>query len=352
MKKPRSFFTGSIFLMIAVALILSVASDGRAQSVRAYVSSQDGTTVYVFDLAKNSLLKTIDIFTPTPLGAALPPNINDVITVGGKIFMTVPGPEVAATGINALKVIDPRTDAVVSTLKMDLTPSGLLEYEGKIYVVNRYGNTIQVIDPDTLQIVRTIPFSKPKQVPLNNPVAMEIARGKIYLPYPGGLSRPGLVQVLDLKSGKTLKTIDFTLLSSYGPLAIKRIDENKIYLGCGQSVAVLDTGSDEIIKTIKLADKDVYVQSFVIGGKEVYAANGVSTVSVIDPVNDSFIKEIDIGYHSYACHLKAGIAAAPGKIIVADAGRGLKIIDTGRDRLDVTIAAQEPLGPIAIIVEK
>jgi DNA-binding beta-propeller fold protein YncE len=302
-------------------------------------------------LSKNSIVKTIDIFTPTRLGKALPPNINDVIAVGKRIFVTAPGPEISPSGVNEIKVIDTRSDTVAATLKMDLTPSGMLEYKGKVYCVNRYGGTIQEIDPKSLRITRTIPFPTPKSVPMNPPLFMEIAKDKIYLPFPGGNSRPGGLQVLDLKTGAALEFIDFIPISNYGPLAIKKVGEDKIYLGGAHNVAVLDTGTDKITKVVSLSTKDLYVESFALCCDKIYTANGVSTVSVIDARNDTFIKEIDIGFHSYAFHLKAGIAATANAVYVADAGRGLKIIDALADRLSTTLTTEEPIGAIAVIVE-
>jgi DNA-binding beta-propeller fold protein YncE len=337
--------------MIAIALLFSLAPASNAQTGRAFVSSQDGTKVFVFDLSKNSLIKTIDIFTPSPLGAALPPNINDIIRVGDKIFLTVPGPEIGEAGINSIKVIDLHSAAILATLKTGITPSGLLAYKDKVYVVNRYGNTIQEINPRSLKIVRTIPFSAPKPGTVNNPLFMEIVNDKIYLPYPGGLSRPGLIQILDLQTGETVKSIDFSPVSNYGPLAIKKVGPDKIYLGGAQSIGVLDTRSDTITKTIALSTKEVYVQSFAVYGEKVYVANGVSTVNVIDSQSDTLIDEIDIGYHSYACHLKAGLSAAMNKVFVADAGRGLKVIDTAKGKMTLTITAHEPLGAIVAITE-
>jgi DNA-binding beta-propeller fold protein YncE len=349
-KRPRHFSvsTVAVCLLLLSVFPLCAPIPGVAQSAKAYVSSQDGTKLFVFDLGKNSLSKTIDIFTPSPLGKVLPPNINDLVILGEKLFMTVPGPEISAAGLNEIRVLDIRSDAVVAVLKTGMTPSGLLAYQGSLYVVNRYGHTIQQIDPTALTIVRTIPFAGPGTAAVNNPLFMEIADGKIYLAYPGGLGRPGGIQVLDMKNGEVLKFIDFGPISPYGPMAIKMVGDGKLYLGGGQSVAVLDTKTDRIIKTIPLSGRDVYVQAFVVSGSNVYVANGVSTVSVIDGRNDSLVKEIDIGYYSYACHLKAGMATALGKVFVADAGRGLKIIDPATNRLALTIAVGEPLGPMAI----
>lgn len=340
------------FLIIAIVCLAFASQAGAAEMRKAYISAQDGSKLYVVNLSRNSIVKTIDIFTPTPLEKSLPPNINDVLAVGKKIFMTVPGPEISPSGVNEIKVIDSRSDSVIATLKTGMTPSGLLEYNGKVYVVNRYGSTIQEIDPETLRITRTIPFPTPKSVPMNPPLFIEIANGKIYLPFPGGISRPGGIQILDLKTGEAREFIDFVPISNYGPLAIKKVGEDKIYLGGAGNVAVLNTGTDKITKIISLSTKDPYVQSFAFHNNKIYTANGVSTVSVIDTRNDTFIKEIDIGFHPYAFHLKAGIAATENEIYVADAGRGVKIIDVAADRLTMTLATEEPIGAIAIIGDK
>ncbi|MEE9910795.1 MAG: hypothetical protein K4571_03640 [Deltaproteobacteria bacterium] len=354
MEKCNTHFLKKIVFIsiLMTAFTFFAAAHVAAQSGKAYISTQDGSKLLVFNLADRQLIKSIDIYTPTLLAQVLPPNANDVIAVGEYIFMTVPGAEISQAGQNALKVIDTRSDTVVGTIKTDMTPSGLLEYQGRIYLVNRYGNTIQEIDSQTLKIVRTIPFTPPGPAPLNNPLTMEIAGGKIYLPFPGGLARPGMIQVLDLKTGRPLKTIEFSTVSAYGPMAIKKVSEDKIYLGGIRSIGVLDTRSDRITGSIILSGREIYVQSFALYEGKVYAANGVSTVSVINPQSGELLAEIDTGYHDYACHLRAGIAAAAGKIFVADAGRGLKIIDAKSNRLAMTIVSDQPLGPIAIIGAK
>jgi len=348
----RSVVKTITFPIITIICLAFATHSGAAEMRKAYISAQDGSKLYIVDLSKNSIVKTIDIFTPTPLGKALPPNINDVLAVGKKIFMTVPGPEISRSGVNEIKVIDSLTDRIVATLKTDMTPSGLLEYRGKVYVVNRYGSTVQEIDPDTFRITRTIPFPTPKTVSMNPPLFMEIANGKIYLPFPGGISRPGGIQVLDLKTGEAREFIDFVPISNYGPLAIKKVGEDKIYLGGASNVAVLNSVTDKITKIISISTKEPYVQSFALADNKIYTANGVSTVSVINTLNDTFIKEIDVGFHPYAFHLKVGIAATENEVCIADAGRGVKIIDVAADRLSTTLPTEEPIGAIAIIGDK
>jgi len=354
MEKCKNSCVKTLFVFVLTAAVLCPAGIGigHAQSLKAYVSTQDGSKVLVYNLISHQLIKSIDIYKPTRLQQTLAPNANGILALGDRIFLTVPGAEISKFGINEIKVIDARSESIVSTIKTDMTPSELLEYQGKIYVVCRYGNTIQEIDPDNLKIVRTIAFKAPAQGPLNNPLSMEIANGKIYLPFPGGLARPGFIQILDLKTGNPLKTIEFSSTSPYGPLAIKKAGESKIYLGGIRSVAVLDVQTDRIIKNIVLSSRELYVQSLAVQDQKLYAANGVSTLSVIDIRTDTLITDMDTGYHDYACHLKAGIAAYENRVLVADAGRGIKIIDTIKNKLIMTIASEEPLGPVAVIGSK
>lgn len=333
-------------------LILVVSSAHTAEGERVFVSLQDGSKVLAFDPVNHAFTGAISIYAPTPLGRALPPNINDILAVDGRVWVTVPGAQVAETGINGVAVIDGAAAALSSMFKVGITPSGLLLHDGKVYVVNRYGSTIEEIDAVTSTPLRTIPFSAPQPGTWNPPLFLEVDNGKIYLPFPGGFSRAGFIQVLDLKTGVLLKSIDFASVSNYGPMAIKRVGRNKLYLGGLNSVAILNTMTDTIAGTVPLSSSPRYVQSFAVSGHKVYAANGVSTVSVIDATRDVLIKEIDIGYHDYACHLRAGIAAGADRVYVGDAGRGLKIIDSKTDSLAATVASEEPIGPVAVATMK
>jgi len=354
MKKPWSKLivasTGKV--LWAVLLMTFVFSPaGAQQGGKAYISSQDGTKVYVLDLQKNAFVKTINIFIPGSQARSLPPNINDILAVGNRLFLSVPGSEISASGVNEIKVIDSRTDTVAASVKTDLTPSGLHFYRGNIYVVNRFGNTIQEIDPSTLKISRAIPFTNPKPGAMGNPMSLEIVNEKIYLTFPGTGFSPGGVQILDLKDGAVLKFIDFSQFGNQGPLAIMRVAENKIYLGGNQAVGVLDTTTDTITKTIPIVSRPggSNVQGFAVVGGKVYAASGVSMINVIDAAKDAAIGQIDIGFHSYASHLKVGIAAYEGKVYVADAGRGIKVIDTTMDRVVTSVNSDAPFGPVAIV---
>ena len=351
MVKSKFRLTARILVvsLITCGYFFSQTSACRSESGKAYVSSQDASTLYVFDLNKNRLEKSIPIFTPGPADTAIPPSPNDVIAVGNLIFMTVPGPVPPAQGIDELKVIDSRSDILTATIKTGKTPSGLFVHEGLVYVVNRYGGTIQVVDPVRLQTVRNIPYSAPAKSPLEGPLGLAIVNGKIYLPFPGGQAGPGIVQVLDLKTGALLKSVDFSSVSPYGPLSLQIAGKDKLYLGGTNCAAVLNTTTENITKIIPLSGHDIAVQSFAVQNGKVYAASGMSVVTVVDPITDTSTAEIDIGYHAYATHLKVGIAAGMGHIYVADAGRGLKIIDANTDTLALTIPTAAPVGPLTVI---
>ena len=73
-----------IVIMITLGVLFFAAHSSEGQTGKAYVSTQDGTKMLVFSLTNNSLIKTIPIYTATPLGQALPPNINDVLAVGNR----------------------------------------------------------------------------------------------------------------------------------------------------------------------------------------------------------------------------------------------------------------------------
>jgi DNA-binding beta-propeller fold protein YncE len=351
-KKCNTCPTATLVLWTAVLILCFASPAYTAGGERVLVSLQDGSKVLIFDPAKHAFTGTINIYTPSPLGRALPPNINDILVVDGKVWVTVPGAQVSETGINEMAVIDPAAASLLTMFKVGITPSGLLLHDGKVYVVNRYGNTIEEIDAATSTPLRTIPFSAPQPGTWNPPLFLEVDNGKIYLPFPGGFSRRGFIQILDLETGALLKSIDFAPVSDYGPMAIKRVGRNKVYLGGLNSVTVLNTTTDTITGTIPLSSSPRWVQSFAISGHKVYAANGVSTVSVIDSARDAFIKEVDTGYHDYACHLRTGIAAGADRVYVGDAGRGLKIIDSKTDTLAATLASEEPLGPVAVVTMK
>ncbi|MCJ7509411.1 MAG: M64 family metallo-endopeptidase [Dehalococcoidia bacterium] len=325
---------------------------------KAYVSSQDGTKVFVIDLATNSIVKTIDIFTPAGFCADQPPYINDIKVIDGKVFLSVPGagPPLPGCEVNQIKVIDTNSDTVVNTINTDRTPSGFKEYDGKLYVVNRYGNTIHEIDPDTETILRSVPFSNPNPGYMNNPISLEIVNNKIYLPFPGAGGTPGGIQLLDLTSGAVLKFIDFAPVDYYGPVSIERVAGNKMYVGGHRDVAVLDTGTDTIVKTIRVKSETAgYVRAFAVASGKVFAANSESTVSAVDLSTDAFIKQIDVGLHPSLAHSIVDIVASGDKVYVTDpadyygAPQGVKIIDATTDTVVGTITTNEFFGAIDLM---
>ncbi|MGA1864046.1 MAG: chitobiase/beta-hexosaminidase C-terminal domain-containing protein [bacterium] len=325
-------------------------------SEKAYVSNVQGTKVCVIDLVNNSVIKTIDIFTPSSSCITSAPYINDIKIIGSKVFVTVPGASGSQCEINKMKIIDTTSDAVVNTINMDRVPSGLKEYNGKLYVVNRNDYSIHEIDPATEGILRTISFSNPNPNQMNNPTNIEIVNDKIYLPFPGKGTTPGGVLILNLSNGNEIDFIDFSSVDNYGPRGIKRVATNKIYLGGRYDVAVLDTTTDTIVKTVQVKTEGAgYVLNFAVASNKVYTANSESTVSVIDLSDDTLITKINVDSHSTIAHPHVDIVGSGNRVYVTDTSdgsgtaQGVKIIDTTTDTVTGSVSTTEYFGAIDII---
>ncbi|MGA1841536.1 MAG: chitobiase/beta-hexosaminidase C-terminal domain-containing protein [bacterium] len=323
---------------------------------KAYVSNVQGTKVSVIDLANNTVIKTIDIFTPSSSCLQSAPYINDIKIIGSKVFVTVPGASGSQCEINKMKVIDTNLDAVVNTINMDRAPSGLKEYNGKLYVVNRNDYSIHEIDPATESILRTISFSNPNPNQMNNPTNIEIVNDKIYLPFPGKGTTPGGVLVLNLSNGNEIDFINFDSVDNYGPRGIKRVASNKIYLGGRYDVAVLDITTDTIVKTVQVkTESKGYVLNFAVASNKVYTANSESTVSVIDLSDDTLITKINVNSHSYVAHPHVDIVGSDNLVYVTDTSdgsgtaQGVKIIDAITDTVVGSVSTTEYFGAIDII---
>jgi YVTN family beta-propeller protein len=322
---------------------------------KAYVSNVQGTKVSVIDLVNNSVIKTIDIFTPSSSCISSAPYTNDIKIVGSKVFVTVPGASGSQCEINQIKVIDTTTDTI-NTINTELVPSGLKEYNGKLYVVNRNDSSIHEIDPATETILRTITYSNPNPNQMNDPINLEIVNGKIYLPFHGKGTTPGGVLVLDLVTGNEIIFKDFDSVDNYGPRGIKRVANNKIYLGGRYDVAVLDTTTDTIVKTVRVKNEAKgFALNFAVASNKVYTANSESTVSVIDLSTDTLIKKINVNSHSTVAHPHVDIVGLRNRVYVTDTSdvsgtpEGVKIIDTTTDTVIGSVSTTEYFGAIDMI---
>jgi len=373
MEHPQSrFITRAIVpfgcIISALCLLFTCISPLPALAAgKAYVTNIYGTNVSVVDIDTNSVIKTIPLYTPTADCSTKTPYLHDIEVVGSKVFVSVPGASTSACEINEVRVIDTATDTVVNSIDTDRVPSGMKEYNGRLYVVNKVSRTIHEIDPNTGDILRDISFTNPNPGNIEDPSHIEIVNGKIYLPFPGSGGIAGGVKVLDLADGSVITFVDFGTVDNYGPRGIRQVSDDTIYLGGQFDVAVLNTGTDTIEKTIHVKDEGAgYVLNFAVSSGKVYTANSESTVSVIDLSQGSFIRQIDVGAHPVVAHDHTDIAVSGGRVYVTDQSdtsgspRGIKIIDTATDMLIGSISSTEywgaietlPVQPVAPISKK
>jgi hypothetical protein len=311
----------------------------------AYVSNLIGSKVFVIDLSTNSIVDTIDIFTST---GGMDFLMSDIRIYKNKAFLTVPGDMFNLT--NKVKIINTDLNTVVDSISTDNAPSGIAVYNGNVYVLNRFKSTIHEIDPVTNTIIRTISFSSGYP---NPPIYLEITNDKIYLPFPGSGGTAGGVEVLNLTTGSKIKSIDFGSLDNYGPIGIKKVGANKIYVGGHQDVGVIDVTSDSLIKKIRVKDETAgFILGFTTSGNKVYSANAEGTSSVIDVSADTLIKEIMVGYCSYCAYFNVDIAALGNKVYMTIPDQGVKVIDALTNELVDSIATPDYVGAFDILDQR
>jgi hypothetical protein len=311
--------------------------------VVAYVSNADASNVSVIDLTTNTVLTTINIYQPVP--PSPDPLSNDIKIMNNKCFLSVPGS--GASPINQMKIINTTSNTVVKTLSTSI-PSGFDEYGGKLYLLS-YVNThpqfglvvICEIDPVLETIVRYITFIFLLSGS-NPPIFLEIQDDKIYLPFPGRGASPGAIKILNLTDGSLIASFNTPpdyAGSYYGPLSIKTISEDKIYLGMYSQVFVLDTATNTIVKQIPLGHV-AYANAMALVSTKVYVTLDDGWVAVIDSVTDTLLGTIDLGYHGDP--YRTDIAVSGDRVYVTDSpNKDIKIIDALTDSIVGTINTGE-----------
>ena len=340
----RAINTVLLTTVICILMLSCISIASSTTRPYAYVSTLFGSKVFVIDLSSNTIIDTIDIFTPSEMDYLM----SDIRIYKNKAFLTVPGDMFNLT--NEVKIIDTDLNTVVDSISTDNAPSGIAVYNGYVYVLNRSSNTIHEIDPVTNTILRTISYSSSYP---NPPIYIEITNDKIYLPFPGSGGSAGGVEVLDLLTGSKVKSIGFDSLDNYGPIGIKKVGANKIYVGGHQDVGVIDVVTDSLVKKIRIKDETAgFIYAFTTSGNKVYSANSEGTSSVIDASADTLIKKILVGYCAYCSYGNLDIAALGSKVYMTIPDQGVKVIDALTDELVDSIAMPDYVGAFDILDQR
>ncbi|HOC67241.1 MAG TPA: c-type cytochrome [Candidatus Hydrogenedentes bacterium] len=164
----RQFLCGELLL---TALLLVLSCSAMAQQYRSpsavagdtagttlYVSEYGSNTVAVFDGASKTVARRIEL-PLAPEGLALSPDGKTLYIAG-------------ASSDGALLVADVATGAVTARVPTGHTPVAVVVSPAgdRVFVANRFDNTVAVVDPATNSVLSKIPVPR-------EPVAMTLAAG-------------------------------------------------------------------------------------------------------------------------------------------------------------------------------
>jgi YVTN family beta-propeller protein len=212
--------------------------------------------------------------------------------------------------------IDPRTRAVVDTIPVGATPSGIAVGAGDVWVVDNDNDEVSRIDPSVDQVVQTIPVG-------NAPTGVAVGDGSVWV---ANDSDQTLMRINAVTRAVTA-TIPLGSAASGVAAGLGAVWVSDPVDG---RVLEVDPGTDQVVQSIAVGGG---ADAIVTGLGSVWVANSLDgTVSRIDPASGSVIATIAVGAGP------ASIAIEPGAVWVANQFAGTVVkIDTASDAVVRTI---------------
>jgi len=210
---------------------------------------------------KISVLKTFSFETVKPAQTALPNEVLVTEEVGSPVLYVV------LNGNNTVEKLDINTGKTIWSSPVGVAPFGIAAANGKLYVTNWAGSVPDKGDAD----VAGVPWGLAKVDPLT------------------GATREGTLQVLDPRTGKSLKEIKVGLHPND---IVAGKDQKFIFVANANSdmVSVINTGTDEVSEQISVRlspDKNDYFGDSPNGlaingnGGTLYVANGMDNALAV-----------------------------------------------------------------------
>lgn len=236
-------------------------------------SANVGHKLYVKNTGTGSV-SVIDTVTNGVSSIILGGSLSGITAVGNKVYVS------RSTG-NRVSVIDTQTDTVEASIVVGTAPRSFAVVGTKVYVNNSTSNNISVINSLTNSVIATIPSVG------NNLNSIIIPVGeKLYVSDIDG----GAVVVIDT----TTDTVIDTIITGNEPSEYAFVYGTKLFVGdpINSDLFVIDTLTDTLVDTIPTADA---YYSYLLG-KRAYASNyGSTSVTVIDPENNTVIESLVTG---------------------------------------------------------
>jgi YVTN family beta-propeller protein len=275
----------SWLLAFVTGALLSGISGWVVGKPYAYVSNVVSGTLSVIDLARNQVVKTIDV-QPLPDGVAAAPN-------GWRVYAT-------SYDNNSISVIDTAQNSMIATVPVGVGPVGVgvTPDNQRVYVANAAGNSVSVVNTASLAVTATIPVG-------SRPLACAVTPDGqlVYVPnfYSNNLSI----------IATSTNTVVATVTVGEGPIDVAITPDGKYaYIAhfTDGTVSVMDTQTNVVTETIA-GFKQPFGVAISPNGQEVYVTNQPNLsngwVSVISTPTNSITTTIPL------LQQPSGIAVTP-----------------------------------------
>jgi DNA-binding beta-propeller fold protein YncE len=188
-----------------------------------------------------------------------------------------------------IRVIDLAKQSIVGTIDLGAGQrphcARIGPKNGLLYVTTELENCLTVIDPDSLKIVGTVPTGQPES-------HMLIINSSGLLGYTANVG-PGTVSVLDLAARKLLKVIPIS--KSTQRIAISK-DDRWVFTAdqIKPQIVVIDTSSNEVAKRIDLPTAAYGTDTTPDGHWLIMALPGSNEVGVLDIKTMAVVRTIKV----------------------------------------------------------
>lgn len=173
-----------------------------------------------------------------------------------------------------VSVIDGSTNMEISKIRMDKDHSNIVIdiNSNTIYIINRYSNSVSIVDGLTNKIVRIMEIEGPDQVFVNHNMNLIYVIRSIS----GGVEGVGWTAVnLDVITHKTSHIISTKKLDQYDEVIINP-NMNRIYIRKDHSLLKLDAFAKETLETIKFPQPESFWKRISCGPPNTMTLNPVT----------------------------------------------------------------------------
>jgi YVTN family beta-propeller protein len=249
---------------------------------------------------------------PALVLAALP--VAFLLTRGGESVVTVRP--------NSVAVIDPDSNDVVGSVPVGALPGPVAVGEGSVWVANLEDRSVSRIDPASRSVERTIALE-------GSPTGLAVGEGAVWIVY----GRLGTVSSVDPQFNTVGEPIDLRLGPGLGPIVrgSVAVGNGAVWVVFGISVVVrLDPVSRRVVATGVAGDGPSAID---VGEESVWVANATSsTVSRLNPRTAFTFTTFNVGQDP------SGVAVGGGAVWVSNK------LDDSVARIDPESGSQSTIG--------